>query len=177
MITQSSITDTRADSRVCGYITQLIDHLDTAIFSEQLNSWYQNMTEQAESNLDAWFAKFTAWFEPMKIEYEDAINNANDKAELANTAAVRLNNFITSMEEQIAAGHFNGPQGAQGIQGPKGDKGDPGESGILSPVAGLFTLSVDPDGNLWVYFVDGEDAPQFEYEEETGNVYYIVPEK
>ena len=40
IITQGNITDTRADSSVCGFITQLIDHLDTAVFSEQLVSEY-----------------------------------------------------------------------------------------------------------------------------------------
>lgn len=179
VITQSSITDTRSDSRVCGYITQLIDHLDTDVFSEQLNDWYKNMTEQAESDLAAWFDKFTTWFEPMKIEYEEAIKNANDKAELANTAAVRLNNFISSMEEQITAGYFNGPQGVQGIQGPKGDKGDKGEtgeSGIIVPTSGMFTLSGDEAGNLWAYYADEDNPPQFEHDEKTGDVYYVTPE-
>lgn len=177
VITQSSITDTRPDSAVCGYITQLIDHLDTAVFSEQLNSWYQNMTEQAERDLEAWFQQFTAWFDGTRKEFEDAVRDANEKAGLANDAAVRLNTFITNMEEQIAAGYFNGPQGAQGIQGPKGDKGDRGDSGITVPVSGIFTLSGDADGNLWACYADGDNPPSFEYNQDTGDVYYITPEE
>ena len=65
-----------------------------------------------------------------------------------------------------------GPQGAQGIQGEKGDKGDTGESGITTPVSGLFNLSVDSDGNLWVYYADGGTAPDFYYDEDTGNLYF-----
>ena len=38
-ITQSSISDTRADSSVCGFITQLIDHIDTSVFMQQLTTW------------------------------------------------------------------------------------------------------------------------------------------
>lgn len=177
LITQGNITDTRLDSSVCGFITQLIDHLDTEIFSAQLNAWYQDMTAQAEQDLADWFIQFTAWFDQTKQEFADAVKDANDKADLANEAAIRLNKFITDMETQISAGYFNGPQGAQGIQGPKGDKGDRGDSGIQVAISGMFTLSGDEEGNLWAYYADGDAPPSFEYNEETGDLYYITPEE
>ena len=71
-----------------------------------------------------------------------------------------------------------GPQGSQGIQGiqgekgDKGDKGDPGESGITAPVSGFYSLSVDESGNLIAYYADDGTAPPFEYDEESGNLYY-----
>ncbi len=135
------------------------------------------MTEQAEQDLETWFHQFTAWFDETREAFEDAVRDANEKAGLANDAAVRLNNFITNMEEQIAAGYFNGPQGAQGIQGPKGDKGDRGDSGIMVPASGIFTLSGDADGNLWACYADGDNPPSFEYNQDTGDVYYITPEE
>lgn len=69
-----------------------------------------------------------------------------------------------------------GPQGAQGIAGPEGPQGPPGESGVTVPVAGLFTLSVDDDGNLWAYYADTETEPPLEYDEDTGELYYVVPD-
>ena len=48
-----------------------------------------------------------------------------------------------------------GPQGLQGIQGPKGDKGDTGDSGIVTPVAGMYALSVDAGGTLSASYADG----------------------
>lgn len=72
-----------------------------------------------------------------------------------------------------------GPQGPQGIQGPKGDKGDkgdPGESGVTVPVGGFFSMAVDPDGNLYVYYSDNAEAPPFRYDSETGNLYYDTEE-
>nr|DAV23287.1 MAG TPA: Baseplate component [Caudoviricetes sp.] len=72
-----------------------------------------------------------------------------------------------------------GPQGPQGIQGPKGDKGDkgdPGESGVTVPVGGFFSMAVDPDGNLYVYYSDDAEAPPFRYDSETGNLYYDTEE-
>ena len=74
-----------------------------------------------------------------------------------------------------------GPQGSQGIQGiqgekgDKGDKGDPGESGITAPVSGFYSLSVDESGNLIAYYADDGTAPPFEYDEESGNLYYNTP--
>lgn len=97
-----------------------------------------------------------------------------------------------------------GPQGEQGIQGPKGDTGDtgpqgprglqgeagpkgeqgprgpqgpPGESGVTSPTSGFFSLAVDSSGDLWCYYADGDDPPPLEYDQETGELYYIVPEE
>ena len=54
-ITQSSITDTRAVSSVCGYITQLIGHLDTAVFFDQLNAFYDEFVDKSNTS----YAQFT----------------------------------------------------------------------------------------------------------------------
>lgn len=70
-----------------------------------------------------------------------------------------------------------GPQGVQGIQGPKGDKGDPGESGITTPIAGFYTLSVDSAGDLWCNYADGGDPPDFEYDTTSGDLYINVPDQ
>lgn len=59
VITQSSVTDTRADSSVCGYITQLIDHLDTAVFYEQLNTFYQEFVDKSNTTYEE-FSKMAA---------------------------------------------------------------------------------------------------------------------
>ena len=69
-----------------------------------------------------------------------------------------------------------GPQGPQGIPGPKGDQGPQGESGITAQASGLFTLSGDADGDLWAYYADGDNPPEFETEE-NGNIYYITPDE
>lgn len=85
-----------------------------------------------------------------------------------------------------------GPQGIQGVQGvqgekgPKGDKGDTGpqgevgpqgpqgESGVIAPVSGFLTLSVDADGNLYAHTSAEGDAPAFEYDGNTGDLYYVT---
>ncbi len=180
VISNADITDTRLDGNQCGIVHSLIERVSTETLFVQYVDWYERTTAQAESDLADWFAAFTAWFEPTKLEFEEAINNANEKAGLANAAAVRLNHFISSMEEQIEAGYFTGPQGEQGIQGEKGDKGDKGErgdSGAVVPASGLYTLSGDETGNLWAYHADDGTPPAFEHNEETGDIFYVTPEE
>ncbi len=56
VVTQSSITDTRHDSTVCGYITQLIDHLDTSVFSAQLNQF----SAEFMADMNAYFTNLSS---------------------------------------------------------------------------------------------------------------------
>nr|DAH96731.1 MAG TPA: hypothetical protein [Caudoviricetes sp.] len=62
-----------------------------------------------------------------------------------------------------------------GRNGEKGEKGDTGST-ISVPVSGLFNLGVDSDGNLIASYNDAGtgEAPKFEYDRESGNVYYII---
>ena len=74
---------------------------------------------------------------------------------------------------------FQGERGLQGVMGERGDrgeKGDPGESGVTAPVSGFFTLSVDSEGNLYAHTADNGNAPEFEYDETTGNLYFVTEE-
>lgn len=52
VITQSSITDTRYDSSVCGVVTQLIDRLDTSVFFKQLNAFYKEFVDESNTSYD-----------------------------------------------------------------------------------------------------------------------------
>ena len=75
VLTQSAVTDTRADSSVCGYVTQLIDHIDTKVFYDQFNSFYAEFVEKSNASYD----KF------------------NEMAEIA------FNGFTAAIEEYIAS--------------------------------------------------------------------------
>ena len=80
-VTQSAITDTRGDSSVCGFITQLIDHLDTSEFMSQLTAWQEEYSTEQQ-------AAFTAWFNEMKDQ-------------LSEDAAGNLQNQITALETRV----------------------------------------------------------------------------
>jgi hypothetical protein len=78
----------------------------------------------------------------------------------------------------VVAGNDTGVQarGPQGPQGKTGETGPQGESGVTAPVNGFFTLSVDPDGNLYAHTAKDGTEPALEYDEETGNLYFVTEE-
>lgn len=61
----------------------------------------------------------------------------------------------------------------RGLTGNKGDKGD---NGIGALSKGLFQLVVDDEGNLFAEYIDIDsgEAPEFDYDAETGDLYYII---
>ena len=136
---------------------------------------------------------------------DTATKKADTAAGLANSAATRATTAAEEAEklrENIAGkldrGELKGDKGdkgdtgPQGIQGEKGDKGDTGpqgpqgiqgiqgvqgESGVMAPASGMFSLYLDPaTGNLYADYQDGETPPAFEYNAETGNLYYLTGE-
>ena len=50
VITQSSISDTRPNSAVCGYITQFIDSIDTEAFYDQFNAFYAEFVAKSNAS-------------------------------------------------------------------------------------------------------------------------------
>lgn len=98
-------------------------------------------------------------------QYIQGMIEATENAEEAAKAAEQIKD---TLEEKLKNGDF---------VGEKGEKGDRGDSGITVPISGLFTLSGDEEGNLWAYYADGDNPPQFEYDEETGDIYYIIEEE
>ncbi len=98
-------------------------------------------------------------------QYIQSMIEATEKAEEAAEAAEQIKD---TLEEKLQNGDF---------AGEKGEKGDRGDSGITVPISGLFTLSGDEEGNLWAYYADGDNPPQFEHDEETGDIYYIIEEE
>lgn len=69
-----------------------------------------------------------------------------------------------------------GPTGATGPQGPQGIQGPPGESGVVVSGSNLFLLVMEPNGDLYVVYEDGDDPPDFEYDSQTGNIYWVYEE-
>lgn len=117
--------------------------------------------------------------------------NAAQRAEIAEANSAIYNGNIISNYEALEAAKQNANAAASNAQtiadtlttayntgvfkGDKGDKGDTGESGITASSVGLFTLSVDSDGNLYAWSNDQYDpaiADGFNYDTDTGNLYY-----
>jgi hypothetical protein len=64
------------------------------------------------------------------------------------------------------------PSQLEALRGPQGEQGEPGPSGIVAPINGFFSLSVDENGDLWAYSED-DLSMDFEFDPETGNLYVV----
>lgn len=90
-VTQSAITDTRSDSSVCGLITQLIDHLDTSEFMDQLTAWQEEYTADQQ-------AAFNVWFDEIKDQLsEDAAGHLQQMIASANTNIATLQRNVAGI--------------------------------------------------------------------------------
>ena len=109
---------------------------------------------------------------------ETAKVNANTAAQAANSAAATLNN-LSAVATTLAAGasataSYNANTGVMTFGIPRGATG---ASGVYTQTTGMFALSVDTDGNLWVHYnADELTESNFRYDAETGNFYYVIPE-
>lgn len=54
-VSQANITDTRANTSICGYVSGLIDQVDTTTLFEQWNAYF----EETKARFEAWFADLT----------------------------------------------------------------------------------------------------------------------
>ena len=92
-ITQSAIGDTRADSSVCGFITQLIDHIDTSAFMQQLTAWQEEYSAEQQ-------AAFESWFEQIRDQLsEDAAGNLQNQINSTNQSMTALAGRVGAIEE------------------------------------------------------------------------------
>lgn len=70
VITQANITDTRPNSSVCGFVTQVIDHIDTSVFYAQYNQFYKEFEEQATGAYADWTTQYNQFYEQL-VEKSD----------------------------------------------------------------------------------------------------------
>lgn len=134
--------------------------------------------KDSETNASRYESNSATYESTTKTYMETTIENANTAEELVHEAVdfVRNGTLIGPPGIQGPQGEKGdtGDTGPQGIQGEKGDKGDPGESGVVVPVNGFFTLAVDPDGNLYAYSAEAGTTPDFEFNSETGDLYFVT---
>ena len=102
-------------------------------------------------------------------ERQQTAKDATEKANMAGSAAEKI---AKEVEQKLKNGEL---KGEKGDKGDTGEKGATGESGVTMPANGMIALSGDENGNLWCYYPDADSPPQFETDD-TGNIYYILPD-
>lgn len=98
---------------------------------------------------------------------QELYDSIDDAKTAANTAAANANAVAADVQAKLDSGAFIGPQGPQGPQGPAGD------GGVITEIAGFFTMWVNDAGDLYVS-AQTDLSDMFHYDEETGNLYYVT---
>lgn len=90
-ISQSNIVDKRGDNSVCGFVTGVIDQIDTTEFYTQLNNWL----EEYNSKVDKDYETFTAYLNSKKSSADSNLTVfQGDLNTLKNTATAEVNRLI-----------------------------------------------------------------------------------
>ena len=98
IISQSNITDTRADPTQCGIVTQLIDHLDTSVFSAQLNAFFEEYRKKANADLADGIRRRDADIESFQSTFTTWFNNV--KGQLSTDQAGHLQTQLDALKEK-----------------------------------------------------------------------------
>lgn len=87
----------------------------------------------------------------------------------ANTAASNAEETRQDILNRLAAGEFKGDKGEAGAEGKQG------QSGVMASASGMFSLWLDSaTGNLYAEYPDGSAPPSFEFDAETGELFYLT---
>ena len=76
IISQSMITDTRPDSTACGWVTGLIEQVDTSMLYSQWEAAYQDYYAETTQRMDGWYTQtsedFDTWLNGIKTSLSTA---------------------------------------------------------------------------------------------------------
>ncbi len=136
--------------------------------AEKLNEEVEQNTADVAAAVEE-AEKATELANTAAVETTQATHAAQTATGAANTAAANANAARDDILQRLEDGE---------LKGEKGDKGDPGAqgaSGVMAPSAGMFSLYLDPaTGDLYAEYPDGSAPPAFEYDEESGNLYFVT---
>lgn len=97
-ITNSNITDMRANESVCGFVASTIQHLETQElfnqYSDIFNTWFTNLKQGVEEEGDVFRFMFNEWFDTIK-------------GQLDGDQAANLNARINALSEVARTGNYN----------------------------------------------------------------------
>ena len=100
-ITAADITDERANTDVCGYVTNVLGQVDTSVINAQFQAFFEQTQEDTADWEDAQQAAFTSWFNTIKGQLgEDAAGNLqNQIGVLSNLTTSEKSNLVGAINE------------------------------------------------------------------------------
>ena len=85
-ITQAKITDTRMDADVCGWVTGVVDQIDTTTLFAQFETYFQEFKDIYEFEYDTWTAQqksaYITWITGQEADMENWTEEQKDEYNL-----------------------------------------------------------------------------------------------
>ena len=100
-ITAADIMDERANTDVCGYVTNVLGQVDTSVINAQFQAFFEQTQEDTADWEDAQQAAFTSWFNTIKGQLgEDAAGNLqNQIGTLSGLTTSEKSNLVGAINE------------------------------------------------------------------------------
>lgn len=103
VITQTHITDTRYDSRVCGVVTQVIDHLDTSVFFAQLNQFYDEFVAASDNSYEKFVSDMSAYLGALRTSGDNQLESiVQIMTEFEKNAELRYEEWFLHVRDQLS---------------------------------------------------------------------------
>lgn len=111
-ISAVNITDTRPDSRICGWVTGVITQLDTSDLFDQWNTAYQNYYDAMTSSFNEWFSTLTGQLSITTYieKYEKTVVLSGGQS---NIIPLDMSGYAYSADDTFLV-YFNGLEAVQG---------------------------------------------------------------
>lgn len=103
-ITQAKITDTRMDADVCGWVTGVVDQIDTTTLFAQFEAYFAEFQTFYEQEFSTWSAEqrlaYITWISGQEDEFDTWFEEV--KGQLSEDVAGNLLNLITALDSDKA---------------------------------------------------------------------------
>jgi hypothetical protein len=106
-ITQANITDTRALSSICGYITGTVEEVDFSQFAAQFTAYFNEFKSGNQADFEEWMdaqeTDFMAWYDRMKDQLsEDAAGHLQQEIDGKEDLPTILTATLTAGQTSLA---------------------------------------------------------------------------
>lgn len=165
-------------------ISKEIRDFDVAEYGEEVRGSMISLAKKVNGEVETNTANVDAAIARTDTATQNAYNaaaearagaaTADAAAEEAQTAADNADAIRREVQRRMDAGEFTGNVGPRG---PAGKDGAQGASGVVGMTSGMFYLKLEPNGDLYAVYPEGDKPPKFRYDDATGNLYYVIEEE
>lgn len=106
-ITQAQITDTRMNASVCGWVTGVVDQIDTTTLFNQFETYFNEFKENNQADYESWTeaqkAEYDEWYDTHINQWQTEFDTwfQNIKNQLGEDVAGNLQNQIDEHEARL----------------------------------------------------------------------------